>query len=487
MTDVRQLALGTVLAGFEGRVAPRWLRGKLAEGLGGAVLFGRNVQDDEQVTRLVDSIHAEAPAVVAIDEEGGDVTRLDLHIGSAFPGNYALGRAGDPALTQDVAAELGGRLADLGVDLDLAPVADLLLDPMSPIVGVRSFGADPPLVARQVAAFVAGLQSQGVAACLKHFPGHGATAGDSHRELPALQGGAAGLEAALIPFAAGIDAGARAVMTAHVRVPSIDMLPATLSAPVIGGLLRGRLGFDGVVVTDGLDMGAIADSRSAGPLALVAGVDALCLGGGPLAEADVDQAVEAIVHAVAEGRLSIDRLAEAAARVRALASWAAAGRESRVPRRGGAAVEAARRALRSVGRVQLSSPVTMYQFAVEPSAAAGPVPLALGNALREAGLSVTVVDLELRSAPSLDPSPASRGRDGAGFGSLLVVVRDLHRWPWQQRVLADLTAVRPDAVVVEVGLDLLQPECGGYLATGGASRVSCEAAADVLAGVGVAR
>jgi beta-N-acetylhexosaminidase len=466
-----------VLAGFEGLRAPGWLRRKLGEGLGGAVIFGRNVEDDEQVGQLVGAIHAEAPAVVAIDEEGGDVTRLDVHTGSRFPGAYALGRIGEPPLTRDVATALGRRLADLGVDLDLAPVADLLLDPASPIVGVRSFGADPAQVGAQVAAFVAGLQSQAVAACLKHFPGHGATAGDSHKELPEVGGGAAGLENALVPFAAGIDAGAQAVMTAHVRVPSVDSLPATLSARVITGLLKGRLGFTGIVVTDGLDMGAITDSRAAGPLSLAAGVDALCLGGGPAAEADVEQAVGAIIEAVQDGRLTIDRLEQAAGRVRALAAWAENARRNGVTSPDGAAAEAAGRALHAVGMLRLVSPVTLFELQVDPSEAAGPVPLALGDALRQAGLHVDAVHVQEHAAVAAPPS---------GTGSVLIAVRDLHRHPWQQRLVADVVASRPDTVVVELGLEALQPACGGYLATGGASRVSCEAAAYVLAGTEVA-
>ncbi len=474
--QVRRLALGTVLAGFEGHVAPDWLRRKLDEGLGGAVIFGRNVRDDEQLAALVGAIHAEAPAIVAIDEEGGDVTRLDVHTGSRFPGSYALGRIGDPALTRDVAAALGRRLADVGIDLDLAPVADLLLDPASPIIGVRSFGADPAQVGVQVAAFVEGLQSQGVAACLKHFPGHGATAGDSHKELPEVGGGAAGLESALVPFKAGIEAGARAVMTAHVRVPSVDSLPATLSAPIITELLRTRLAFAGIVVTDGLDMGAIADSRAAGPLSLAAGTDVLCLGGGPTSEVDVDQAVEAIVEAVDDGRLTFERLEQAADRARMLAAWAADARRKATPPPDGAALVAARRAVQATGRVLLHSPVTLYELSVHPSEAAGPVPLALGEALRETGLRVDVVKVAEQTTEVAPPS---------GTGSVVVAVRDLHRHPWQQRLVANLVASRPDMVVVELGLEVLKPACAGYVATGGASLASCQAAAAVLAGAEV--
>ena len=183
------------------------------------------------------------------------MTRLEAARGSSFPGNLALGVVDDPTLTAEVAAAIAGRLARCGVNMNLAPVADVNTNPDNPVIGVRSFGADPELVARHVAAFVEGTQRQGVAACAKHFPGHGDTAVDSHEDLPVVGGD---LEAALLPFRAAIAAGVRAVMTAHLVVPTLDEVPATLSSRILRRLLRDELGFDGLVLTDALEMRAIS-------------------------------------------------------------------------------------------------------------------------------------------------------------------------------------------------------------------------------------
>ena len=431
-------ALGVLLPGFEGLEAPDWLRRAVAEGLGGVVLFARNVRSPEQVAALVAALRAEREDVlVAIDEEGGDVTRLDAATGSSTPGNLALGAAGDVELTEQVAAEIGSRLAELGIDLDLAPVADVNVDARSPIVGVRSFGSDPNLVAVHTAAFVRGLQSQGVAACAKHFPGHGATKADSHVEMPVLE------RVDLAPFAAAIDAGVQAVMPAHAVAFEYDSLPATLSRRLVTGLLRGSLHFDGLVVSDGMDMHALAQHQGAAAEALVAGVDALCLGGTPRSETDLEEFTAALA-VVPESRL-----AEAAGRVSDVSRWAAQGRASRPPAPAGAGAEAARRALRYEGEVRVGPQAAVVRLDPPASWAAGPVPWGLGGE----------VPLE-----SMDGRP------------LVLVVRDLHRHPWQQRVVE----AHPDAVVVEMGTPVLRPRVRGYVATYGAARPNAEAAREVL-------
>src|SRR5215471_5469525 len=250
MDSVRRLAEGCLLPGFAGTRAPGWVLARLERGLGGVVLFSRNVASPEQVAALTAELHAARPdALVAIDEEGGDVTRMEAATGSSYPGNLALGAAGDVDLTRAVAASLGAELAAAGIDLDLAPVADVNSNPDNPVIGVRSFGADPDLVAAHTAAFVAGLQAAGAGACVKHFPGHGDTSVDSHLDLPVVSGGEAALEIALRPFRAAIAAGTSAVMTAHLVVPVLDEAPATLSRAILTGLLRERLGFGGLVIT----------------------------------------------------------------------------------------------------------------------------------------------------------------------------------------------------------------------------------------------
>ncbi len=181
--------------------------------------------------------------------------------GSSRPGNFALGAVDDPALTEAVARDLGAELAAAGITLNYAPDADVNSNPANPVIGVRSFGADPALVARHTAAWVRGLQAGGVAACAKHFPGHGDTRVDSHHDLPRITADRARLDACeLAPFRAAVAAGVQAVMTGHLLVPALDPeLPATLSQRILGGLLRDELGFSGVVVTDAVEMRAVAD------------------------------------------------------------------------------------------------------------------------------------------------------------------------------------------------------------------------------------
>ena len=206
--EIERLAAATLFPGFEEVDAPDWVRRRLDDGLGGVVLYARNAVDREQLSTLNEALRGVRDDVlVAIDEEGGDVTRLEAETGSSYPGNGALGHVDDVELTRDVALAMGADLASVGVNLDLAPVADVNTNPDNPIIGIRSFGADPDLVSRHVAAFVGGLQEAGVAACAKHFPGHGDTAEDSHLQLPTVE---TLEEAALEPFRAAIGAGTRA-------------------------------------------------------------------------------------------------------------------------------------------------------------------------------------------------------------------------------------------------------------------------------------
>jgi beta-N-acetylhexosaminidase len=434
--------------GFDGLTAPDWVR---RAGFGGVVLFARNIRDPEQLSALTSSL---AGTLVAVDEEGGDVTRLEVAAGSSFPGNLALGAVDDVALTRRVAAAIGGELAAVGVNFDLAPVADVIVDPASPIVGVRSFGADPALVSRHVAAFVAGLQSVGVAACAKHFPGHGESLADSHVELPSVETDLETLRArALPPFAAAIEAGVRAVMTAHIRFAALDDAPATLSAKVIE-LLRSELGFDGLVMTDALEMRAIsatAGLEGGAVRALAAGADALCLGA-DLTPEQVAGVEAAIAVAVRDGRLREERLLEAASRVAEAAAWAAAPKPQH-DREAGA--EAARRALRVEGETGLSGEPLVVEFRPEGSIAAGEARHGLGG-------------IQVREGEELPPLD--------DLGRVVVVVRDAHRHAWQREL------VPVGAIVVETGLPEWRPPAArGWIATYGAGRANLEAAAGLLA------
>ncbi|TDP99216.1 MULTISPECIES: glycoside hydrolase family 3 protein [unclassified Leifsonia] len=322
--DLRRSIAATLLPGFVGTTLPAWLEERLRGGLGGVCLFGQNIATAEQLRALTDAIYAANPdAVVAIDEEGGDVTRLYYGSGSPYPGNAILGRLGDAGYTERVAHRVGQELRRAGVNLDFAPDIDINSNPDNPVIGVRSFGSTPEVVAEHGAAWTRGLQSAGVAVAAKHFPGHGDTGTDSHLELPVVDLSPQQLrERELVPFRAVIDAGARAVMTSHILLPQLDAVhPATLSPAIIEGMLRGELGFDGVVVSDALDMQGASGERGipeAAVLALAAGCDLLCIGTENTDE-ELAAIEQAIADAVAAGRLPAARISAAAARVRALA------------------------------------------------------------------------------------------------------------------------------------------------------------------------
>jgi beta-N-acetylhexosaminidase len=468
--ELERLAAGTLLAGFEGPTVPEWLRGWLELGLGGVVLFARNVESPEQVAELTAALRAERDGlVIAIDEEGGDVTRLEAERGSSYPGNWALGAVDDPGLTEEVAGAIGADLARVGVNVDLAPVADVNVQPENPIVGVRAFGSDPDLVSRHVAAFVTGLQAGGVAACAKHFPGHGDTTEDSHLELPVVERDEAPMAEMLAPFRAAIEAGTKAVMTAHIQVAGLDDAPGTLSEAVLGGLLRRELGFGGTVVTDALEMRAVSATVGAeegAVLALLAGADALCLGH----DLRPESVHAAVVAAVRDGRLDEARVAEAASRVAELGRSGGARDGEAAPQ--GIGLDAARRALESQGDVALTRPPLVVELRSRASIAAG----AANHGLADSLDSVAVVGLH--DAP-LD----ARNLVAEHFGrQVVVVVRDAHRHPWQQVAAQALLDAAPDGILVEVGVPLWRPEGTNYVATSGHGRVNLEAAAELLQG-----
>ena len=317
-----RLADAILIPPFPGASAPRWILDALGRGLAGVTLFGQNISAPDQVHALTAGLRAAAigaDPVIAIDEEGGDVTRVAYSDGSPYPGNAALGAVDDTGLTRSVYQAIGADLAALGINFDLAPCADVLGSADSPAVGTRSFGADTGLVSRHTAAAVAGLQGAGVAACTKHFPGHGRTGTDTHEAIATIEGGLDDLRLRdLPPFEAAIRAGTLAIMPSHLRVPELTGdLPATVSGAALTGLLRGELGFTGVIVSDALEMRATRDMFGiprAAVLAVAAGTDLLCLGRDGT-EDDYLAVRQALVAAVRDGTLDGARLEEAADRV----------------------------------------------------------------------------------------------------------------------------------------------------------------------------
>ena len=311
-----------LIAGFDGHDVPVELRSLAREfGLGGVILFARNVAEPEQIAgvsydaaRLV----PELPLWVSVDQEGGRVARLKAPF-TEWPAMATLGRSGDVRLAERFARALAAELKAVGITLDYAPVLDIHTNPRNPVIGDRALSEKAGEVARLGAAIVTALQAEGVAACGKHFPGHGDTQEDSHLELPLVEHPLERLrQVEFVPFKAAIDAGVATIMTAHVFMPALDeKRPATLSRRVVADLLREELNFEGVILSDDLEMKAIASTYavpSAAVLAIAAGCDGILICSGD--HATQAAALEALIYAVESQELPLTRVEDALQRQR---------------------------------------------------------------------------------------------------------------------------------------------------------------------------
>jgi beta-N-acetylhexosaminidase len=456
--------LTTLLPGFAGTVLPIWLRDRLRAGLGGVCLYAHNISSPGQLRALTEAITAENPyAIIAVDEEGGDVTRLFAATGAPFPGNAVLGRLDDLDTTRDTAAAIGWSLRQAGCTVNFAPCVDVNSRPDNPVIGVRSFSSDAERVARHGRAWVAGLQSTGVAATAKHFPGHGDTAQDSHVSLPVVDRSLDELRSReLLPFAGVIEARCRVVMTSHILVRQLDgNHPATMSRTLLHDLLREELGFSGVIVSDALDMAGASGSlgmTGAAVAALRAGCDLLCLGteNSDAQLADIERAVSS---AVAEGTLAPDRVREATSRVHGLGQDLKAARQAAGPPPGSAPVWAKSDAelLHSLDvqpgatdwRGRAAGRYTVVRLETDPNIAVGTIPwgpfaasadptAATGAAFAEH--PVCLVSPERLALPPLQPDQP-----------VLVVGRDIHRHRFGREVVDRLRSDRVDVLVVDMG------------------------------------
>jgi len=532
--ELSRQILSTLMPGFVGTTAPAWVEARLEQGLGAVCLFGPNVASRSQLAALTASLaRANPDVVIAIDEEGGDVTRVHHLEGSPYPGNAILGRLDDLDYTYAVAHRVGEELAETGCTLTFAPDVDVNSNPLNPVIGVRSFGADEALVARHSAAWTRGVQSAGVAACAKHFPGHGDTSSDSHLALPVIDVDAATLRSReLEPFRAAVDAGTLTVMTSHILVPAVDELnPATFSAPILEGILRGELGFTGVIVSDALDMvGASGEIGipEAAVRALAAGCDLLCIGTDN-SDAEIGEILDHVLRAIEEGRLSGERVAEASARVAWLAERTAETRVSASDASGvadsgdvrdasltelGTSDERTRvrsvfdindRAAERLSRTRRVEPFTVVTVESVANIAVGASPWgpfaaadfasASASASHYDSGSVSDSDSDSESAAALGraqrfsaapavtiPEQGSFDASSVDAGVVLVVGKDIHRRAAAVAAIDALRADRGDDVVV---IDMGWPDPAlnyADVATWGASRLAGDALLDLIVG-----
>src|SRR5439155_5473194 len=303
-----------LIAGFNGQQIPAELRSLAKEfGLGGVILFARNVAEPEQVAELsfdAARLVPDLPVWVSVDQEGGRVARLKAPF-TEWPPMATLGRAGDVGLAERFARALAAELKAVGFTLDYTPVLDVLTNPRNQVIGDRALADNADDVAQLGAAIVRTLQAEGIAACGKHFPGHGDTSADSHHELPLVEHPPERLrEVEFAPFRAAIEAGVATIMTAHVLVPALDEnRPASLWRVIVNDILRKELRYDGVIISDDLEMKAIANEytpSAAAVMAIEAGCDAMLIcSGNTDAKA---AALEALLHAVEDEGLSLTRV-----------------------------------------------------------------------------------------------------------------------------------------------------------------------------------
>jgi len=511
------LAGERLLRSFTGTTpSPAILEAISARGTSGVTLFrAKNVASPGQLRTLTAALQAARPAgdpplLIALDQEGGQLqavgSSLDHGVergATGWPGNLAIAATGSVDLACRTGAAIGAELAAMGVNVDYAPVCDLLDDPRNPVMGTRTFGDSPALAGRYAAAFVRGMQSERVAATLKHLPGHGAVAGDSHLSLPILDIAEGRLRAhELPPFRSGIAAGARLVMLGHLAVPALTgnrSIPATLAPEVARDLVRDELRFRGVTVTDALDMGALVPFGRLPDLAVLAaaaGNDLLL----SAHQTDLeDEAVEALAEAIRSGRL--ERAASKAAvwRIRTLRRWLVGGaRQPPLSVVGSAehralAREIAERSitllrdrvgLMPMGPGQQITVIAPRPGDLTPADTSSYLRLSLADALRAEGLHVAELVMEL------DPSDAEiaavRAALGTMPGSLAIVgTIDALAHPQQARLVSAFVEARIPtvAIALRTPLDLgAYPTVDTALATYGQQPPTLEALARAITG-----
>jgi beta-N-acetylhexosaminidase len=473
----------------------------IERGVGGVVLFSRNITGAEQLRRLTTDLRRRAagPLRIAIDHEGGHIVRIGAPL-TRFPSQMAIGAAGSEELAYAVARASGSELASLGVDVNLAPVLDVALDPRNASVGARSFGSSPEVVGRFGSAMVRGYRDAGIAATAKHFPGHGRTPVDPHLELPEVEGGLEALRRHdLPPFRSAIEAGVDLVMATHVAYEGLTgRLPSTLAAPVLRDLLRAELGFRGLTVSDAMNMGALTDGRAipgACVAAIAAGVDVVM----PLD--DQAETVAALEIAISSAELPAARVAEALARSAQLdARLRADPRAQPVALPDADHLELARtvagRSLTLLFGSDLLPLDSATSVAVIEFASRRPSPVeeeavptaSVGAALRRHLPRVREVIVDGRGDLPEGERAAieSAALDVAGSAELVVLAtRDAYLWPEEQRLIALICAGDRPTILIALRnpYDLARlPRTSAAAAVYADVPVTLEALADALTG-----
>lgn len=495
-------------------LSQEWLEGLKGYPFGGVHIGLWNVEGPAQLAGLVAEVQAaiaqrgvtDTP-IIAVDHEGGSLTPFLRGEVTNLPGNMAVGAIGDPNVARTIGSLMGRELSALGITLNWAPVVDVNSNPKNPVIGVRAFGDSPELVGAMGAAMIEGLQSEGVGATAKHFPGHGDTEVDSHMGLPVTSCDLATLRAVHLPaFQAAVRAGVDAVMTAHILVPGLARaLPATLNPEILDGLLRKELGYQGVIVTDALEMWGIQgtfDLAEAAVMAIEAGADI------PLIVFDEQsrrRAFDAVRLALASGRISQERLELSVGRVRSLRRRIAARRAllgltwgfdaeryqamriQHAQQVDQIAAQAVTLVVDPARRIPLANGasllvVTPRQEALTPADTTGGQEVALAEALSALGYKVKsmVVSLEVTPDEEREVLAASRGA-----GTVIVGTVNAWRFPGQGNLLLRLAASGAPLVVAALrdpyDLELLPPGVT-VLATCSTQLVSIKALALVLAG-----
>lgn len=503
-----------------GQIFMLWFKGPVASGdaaalirdhhVGGLILYATagNIESPEQVARLTADMQAAAAAsghgvgvLVGVDQEGGPVARLRQGF-TVFPSQMAQAATGRADLARRAAAATARELATVGINVDFAPVADVNINPANPVIGIRSFGSDPATAARFAAAATTGYRNAGVICTPKHFPGHGDTSVDSHVGLPRVDHDLRTLDRVdFPPFRAALAAGAPAVMTAHVLAPALEPkgLPATLSRRVLGGWLRGRMGFSGVIFTDSLGMGAVADTwgtAEAAVLALEAGADILLVGadaGRPASERLL--AMDAVIQAVRSGRVPAKRLDAAVARVLRLkerygllaASRLAepapdAARRTDTPQNIALARRIAVRALTAFGPTKPALPAarTASTLVVRPRLGRDAI-----DALAEAGIDAWSGPHALFLPSDPDATAIAQAEAAARQASkVILLATNARKYPGQRRLAESLAQAAPGRLILvaaESPYDLpLLPNAAARLAIYGETPAGMAALEDAL-------